>query len=162
LTCQINVRYSEGMIEQRRIDDPRITFFGHLFEAHAKLTHRLNAELEAAVGIPLSWYGVLLLIGRTSEGVRPIGELISATAFTSGGVTRLVDRMERAGYVQRSPCPADRRVQYVGLTEAGRDLLERATEVHLRGIQQHMIDQLEPDEVTVMDRLLAKLVQGPN
>jgi MarR family transcriptional regulator, 2-MHQ and catechol-resistance regulon repressor len=148
------------MEQRRRIDDPRITFFGRLFEAHAKLTHLLNAELEEEVGIPLSWYGVLLLVGRSPEGVRPIGELISATAFTSGGVTRLVDRMERAGYVERRPCPSDRRVQHVGLTDAGRDMLERATEVHLRGIQQHMIDRLQPEEVAIMDTLLARLVQG--
>jgi MarR family 2-MHQ and catechol resistance regulon transcriptional repressor len=147
------------MEEQRRIDDPRITFFGRLFEAHAKLTHLLNAELEEAVGIPLSWYGVLLLVGRSPKGVRPIGELISATAFTSGGVTRLVDRMERAGYVQRRPCASDRRVQYVGLTDAGRDILQRATDAHLRGIQEHMIDKLQPDEVAVMDGLLARLVR---
>lgn len=146
------------MEAHRQIDDPRITFFGRLFEAHAKLTHLLNAELEAAVGIPLSWYGVLLLVGRSPEGVRPIGELISATAFTSGGVTRLVDRMERAGFVERLPCPTDRRVQFVGLTAAGRDLLQRATEVHLQGIQRHMIDQLQPDEVASMDELLARLV----
>lgn len=146
------------MEAHRQIDDPRITFFGRLFEAHAKLTHLLNAELEAAVGIPLSWYGVLLLVGRSPEGVRPIGELISATAFTSGGVTRLVDRMERAGFVERLPCPTDRRVQFVGLTAAGRDLLQRATEVHLQGIQRHIIDQLQPDEVASMDELLARLV----
>lgn len=147
------------MITQRRIDDARITSFGRLFEAHAALTHVLNAELEAAVGIPLPWYGVLLLIGRSPDGVRPIGELISATAFTSGGVTRLVDRMERAGYVERRPCPSDRRVQFVGLTEAGRELLERATEVHVRGIQEHMIGKLQPEEVAVLDRLLARLAQ---
>ena len=147
------------MDSQRRIDDPRITSFGRLFEAHARLTHRLNADLEDAVGIPLPWYGVLLLVGRSPEGVRPIGELISATAFTSGGVTRLVDRMERAGYVQRRPCPSDRRVQFVGLTDTGRDMLARATEVHLRGIQEFMIDRLQPDEVAELDRLLARLVQ---
>jgi DNA-binding MarR family transcriptional regulator len=147
------------MENQNHIDDPRITFFGRLFEAHAKLTHLLNSELEEAVGIPLSWYGVLLLVGRSPEGVRPIGELISATAFTSGGVTRLVDRMERAGYVERRPCPSDRRVQFVGLTNAGRDMLQRATEVHLRGIQEHMIDKLQPEEVALMDDLLARLVR---
>src|SRR5579859_2299657 len=144
----------------RRIDDPRITLFGRLFEAHAMLTHVLNAELEAEVGIPLSWYGVLLLVGRSPEGVRPIGELISATAFTSGGVTRLVDRMERAGYVERRPCPSDRRVQFVGLTDAGREMLDRATEVHLRGIQEHMIEKLQPHKVAIMDTLLARLVQA--
>ena len=147
------------MEDQRRIDDPRITTFGRLFEAHAKLTHQLNTELEEAVGIPLSWYGVLLLVGRSPEGVRPIGELINATAFTSGGVTRLVDRMERAGYVRRSPCPSDRRVQFVGLTDAGRALLERATDVHLRGIQRHLIDKVHADEVPVLDDLLARLVR---
>jgi DNA-binding MarR family transcriptional regulator len=74
-------------------------------------------------------------------------------------VTRLVDRMERAGYVERRPCPSDRRVQYVGLTDAGRDILQRATEVHLRGIQEHMIDKLQPAEVPLLDDLLARLVR---
>src|SRR5579872_1063255 len=97
---------------QRAIDDARITSFGRLFEAHARLTHLLNQELEREAGLPLPWYGVLLLVGRSPGGMRPIGELVSATAFTSGGVTRLVDRMEKAGYVERRPCPSDRRVQY--------------------------------------------------
>lgn len=145
------------MDASRRIDDPRITLFGRLFEAHARLTHHLNGELEAELGLPLPWYAVLLLVGRSPEGMRPIGELMEATAFTSGGVTRLVDRMERAGYVQRLPCPTDRRVQYVGLTPAGREMLARATEVHLRGIQEHMIDRLEPEEFSVLDGLLARL-----
>jgi DNA-binding MarR family transcriptional regulator len=146
------------MEEQRLIDDSRITTFGRLVEAHAKLTHVLNEEIEAAVGLPLLWYGVLLHLGRSPGGYRPMSELINATAFTSGGVTRLVDRMERAGYVERRPCPTDRRVMYVGLTEAGRDMLERGTIVHVRGIQEHMIDALEADEVAQLDALLAKLV----
>ena len=107
------------MNDERSIDDPRITSFGRLVEAHAVLWQVLDQELEAGVGVPLIWYGVLLHIGRSPGGVRPISELIAATAFTSGGVTRLVDRMERAGYVQRRPCPSDRRVVYVGLTDRG-------------------------------------------
>src|SRR5689334_20680662 len=120
------------MDERRRIDDERITFFGRLVEAHALLWHRLDREMVEAVSLPLLWYGVLLHIGRSPGGVRPMGELVNATAFTSGGVTRLVDRMEQAGLVERRPCPSDRRVHYVGLTERGWEMLERATEVHLR------------------------------
>ena len=146
------------MEEQRLIDDERITTFGRLVEAHAQLTYLLNEELEAAVGLPLLWYGVLLHVGRSPGGFRPIGELIDATAFTSGGVTRLVDRMERAGYVERCSCPSDRRVQNVWLTDAGREMLERATEVHLRGIQEHVIDALQADEVAELAAILAKLV----
>jgi DNA-binding MarR family transcriptional regulator len=148
------------MDDRRTIDDCRITSFGHLFEAHARLTHLLASELEEAVGLPLPWYGVLLLLGRSPEGMRPIGELISATAFTSGGVTRLVDRMVHAGYVERVPCPTDRRVQFVALTAAGREMLQRATEVHLDGIQRHMIARLRPDEVAVLDDLLRRLAQA--
>lgn len=145
------------MTEHATIDDARITTFGRLFEAHARLTHLLSEELEREVGIPLLWYGVLLLVGRSPGGMRPIGELIAATAFTSGGVTRLVDRMERTGYVERRPCPTDRRIQYVALTDAGREMLDRATQIHVRGIQEHMLDPLEPDEAAQLDSLLARL-----
>jgi DNA-binding MarR family transcriptional regulator len=145
------------MNEPQTIDDARITSFGRLLEANAKLTHLLDQELQAAYDLPLTWYGVLLHVGRAG-GVRPIGELIAATAFTSGGVTRLVDRMAQAGLVERRPCPTDRRVQYVALTDTGRDLLDRATVLHLQGIQRYMLDALEPDEVAQLDRLLAKIV----
>jgi DNA-binding MarR family transcriptional regulator len=145
------------MEESRLIDDERITSFGRLVEAYGTLTHLLGREMEAEIGLPLLWYGVLLLVGRSPYGVRPIGELVNATAFTSGGVTRLVDRMAAAGLVERRPCPSDRRVQYVALTEKGRELLERATKVHLRGIQEHMIDKLAPPERAQLEAALAKL-----
>ena len=149
------------MEEKRPIDDERITTFGRLVEAYAKLTHVLGREMEEAVGLPLLWYGVLLHVARSPHGVRPMGELVSATAFTNGGVTRLVDRMERAGLVERRPCPSDRRVQWIGLTDAGRDALQRATEVHLRGIQDHLIDPLEGEDVAELDRILARLAAPP-
>jgi MarR family transcriptional regulator, 2-MHQ and catechol-resistance regulon repressor len=148
------------MKEYSSIDDERITTFGRLIEAHEKLTDLLNDEMERAVGLPLLWYGVLLLVGRSPHGVRPIGELINATAFTSGGVTRLVDRMELAGLVERRRCPTDRRVQYVGLTPKGCDMLARATEVHVRGIQRYIFDVLDEDEVAQLDAALEKLVSG--
>lgn len=146
------------MNETSIIEDRRITTFGRLVEAYALLRHRLDDEMQAEVGLPLLWYGVLLHVGRSPHGVRPMRELTDATAFTSGGVTRLVDRMEAAGYVERRPCPTDRRVQYVGLTEKGREMLERASQVHLRGIQEHMLDRLSSGEVEKLDRLLCKLV----
>jgi DNA-binding MarR family transcriptional regulator len=146
------------METQTRIDDCRITTFGRLFETHAMLTHILEKELEAEMGLSMASYGVLLHVGRSPHGVRPMHELVNATAFTSGGVTRLVDRMQQQGLVERRPCPADRRVQYVALTETGREMLERATEIHLRGIQDHLISRLEPEEVAQLDAILAKLL----
>lgn len=142
----------------RLIDDERITTFGRLVEAYEKLSHMLGDELERTLGLPLVWYGVLIHLGRCPSGYRPMGELVNATAFTSGGVTRLVDRMEQAGYVERRPCPTDRRVQHVGLTRAGQDMLRAATEVHLQGIQKHIYDVLDADEIAVLNGILGKLV----
>jgi DNA-binding MarR family transcriptional regulator len=148
------------MDQQCVIDDRRITAFGRLVEAYALLTKRLGDEMEAATGLPLLWYGVLLHLGRSPGGFRPMGELVNATAFTSGGVTRLVDRIEQAGYVERRPCPDDRRVTYVGLTARGWDMLERASAVHVRGIQEHIMDALDEERVTQLDTILATLVQS--
>lgn len=147
------------MEDQKLIDDERITTFGRLVEAHEKLSHLLGSELERTLGLPLVWYGVLIHLGR-SGGYRAMGELVNAIAFTSGGVTRLVDRMEQAGYVERRPCPTDRRVQHVGLTEAGRDMLRRATEVHVRGIQTYVYDVLDADEIAQWNLILGKLADS--
>jgi DNA-binding MarR family transcriptional regulator len=144
--------------DRTSIWDRRITIFGRLVEAHELLSQRLGDELGAAVGLPLRWYGVLLHLGRSPGGLRAMNELVEATAFTSGGVTRLVDRMEQAGYVERRPCPSDRRVHYVGLTLLGRDMLERATRVHVRGIQTHIMEVLEAGEVPRLDDILVKLL----
>ncbi len=145
------------MKETRLIDDERITTFGRLLETHALLARRLDDDLQKAVGMPLLWYGVLLLIGRSPNGPLPMRELLSATAFTTGGVTRLVDRMEQAGYVRRRPCPYDRRVTYVEMTDRGHEALERATPVHLQGIQAQMLDPLQPGEVAQLEAILDKI-----
>jgi len=139
------------------LDDTRITTFGRLVEAYAFLTKTLDDEMEAAVGIPLLWYGVLLHLGRSPHGIRPISELIAATAFTGGGVTRLVDRIEQAGYVERRACPNDRRVTFVGLTERGRELLERASAVHVHGIQEHLVNMVGAADLERLDAILAKV-----
>ena len=54
-----------------------------------------------------------------------MGSLAEDVSLTTGGVTRLVDRMEAAGYVERVPCSTDRRVSYAGLTDRGRAKLDR-------------------------------------
>lgn len=140
------------------VDDQRITTFGRLVEAHSKLRQLLDRDLEEEAGLPLLWYGVLLHVARSPHGVRPISELVNATAFTSGGVTRLVDRMEAAGLLERHPCPSDRRVQWIGLTAKGRDLLDRGTAVHLRGIQAYIIDCLDTGDSEELNRILAKII----
>ncbi len=153
-------RYSKTMDGRTTIDDPLITAFGHLVEVHALLSQELDREMVSETGLPLLWYGVLLHLGRLEAGQRPMSELLQATAFTSGGVTRLVDRMERAGLVKRRPCRHDRRVTYVCLTAAGRDALERATQVHVCGLRSRMQVTLGDDGLATLDRGLQAILRA--
>ena len=139
------------------VDDERITLMGLLVEAHGRLTRTLGAELEEDSGIPLGWFDVLLRLGRSPGSRLTMTQLGGEVLLTSGGITRLVDRIGEAGYVERQSCPSDRRSVYVALTPAGRAKLEEATVAHLVGLQRHLIDPLDPTDRAALDVALRKL-----
>lgn len=144
------------MPERRPVDDPLITTFGRMVEAHATLSHQLGQELERECGIALTWFEVLLRISRSDGGQVSMGALAQQVALTTGGVTRLLDRMIAAGLVERVPCPTDRRVYFASLTEQGETTLHRAAEVHARNLRQAFtgFDEQDLDAFdTLLDRL---------
>jgi DNA-binding MarR family transcriptional regulator len=145
------------MDKQAPAAHPPASTFDRLAETHGLLLRLLNDDMERALGLPLQWYDVLLHLSRSADGLCPMGELTTVTTFTSGGVTRLIDRMAHAGYVERLPCPKDRRVIYVGLTEYGRSVRLCATAVHQKGLTERITNVLEPHEVAQLDIILAKL-----
>jgi DNA-binding MarR family transcriptional regulator len=138
-------------------DDERIRSFGLLHEAHRRLDRAFNGSLEASCGISGPFFEVLLRVGR-SPGVRlNMSELATQLGLTSGGTTRLVDRMVAAGLVERESCPSDRRVQWVVLSDAGERKLDEALDVHLQDLQREVFDRLEPSELLALERALDKL-----
>ena len=137
--------------------DERITAFGRLVEVHARLERLLGRELECGAGVPLTWFEALLRIGRSPDGELAAGELSRQIALTSGGVTRLVDRLAGAGLVERRPSATDRRSQLISLTPDGRAVLERACAVHLRGLEEHVFSRLTERDVRDLARVLDAL-----
>ena len=96
--------------------------------------HRtLGRELEQSVGIPLVFFDVLIHVGAAPEARLTMSRLSADVALTTGGVTRLVDRMVDAGLVERQNCPSDRRSIHVVLTPEGRAVLDRAVAAHVDG-----------------------------
>jgi MarR family transcriptional regulator, 2-MHQ and catechol-resistance regulon repressor len=133
-----------------------ISTFGRLAEAYAGLERDLGRSLEERCGIPHSWYEVFLRISRADGGQVTMGSLAEQVALTTGGITRLLDRMVAAGYVERVPCPTDRRVQWATLTRAGRAKLTQATKVNVRDLEAAFAG-FEPDELASLDQLLDRL-----
>ncbi len=137
-------------------DDALITTFGRLLEAQGRLERRLGAELQARCGVPHAWFEVLVRLSRSDDGQLTMGDLAEQVTLTTGGVTRLIDRMVAAGYVERRPSPTDRRVSYAALTAAGRRKLDEAVAVHganLRAIFAGFTDEERETLDVLLDRL---------
>jgi DNA-binding MarR family transcriptional regulator len=86
-----------------------------------------------------------------------MSDLADQIVLTPGGVTRLVDRLGEAGWVERIPCPSDRRVQWAHLTEAGGEALVAATETHLGDLETHFSGKVDAGELTVLNTVLDRL-----
>jgi MarR family 2-MHQ and catechol resistance regulon transcriptional repressor len=145
-----------GLLSQ--IDDERLHLMGLLVRSHRHLTDVLGRELEDAVGIPLIWFDVLIHIGGAPEGRMTMSKLSSNVALTTGGVTRLVDRMVDAGLVARQNCPNDRRSVHVVLTPGGQDTLHRAVTEHIEGIDRHLFSPLSERDRATLATILSKFL----
>jgi len=139
-----------------RADDALITTFGRLVEVHAGLGQQLGRALEQRCGISHSMFEVLLRISRAEGGQVSMGALAGQVALTTGGITRLVDRMIATGLVQRVPCPTDRRVYFAALTDAGQAKLSDATTVHAANLRQ-AFDGFTKSDLRTLDQLLDRL-----
>ncbi len=144
------------------IDDPRIHTFGLLLEAHAQLTRQLDADLHASDDISLQTFEVLLRISRAAEGRITMSALAGGVALTTGGVTRLADRLEKDGLVQRVSCPSDRRVVYLALTDLGGRTLATALAHHLESLERRVASRISPEDTATFNRVLDELRTAPD
>jgi DNA-binding MarR family transcriptional regulator len=139
---------------QRRCDDERITAFGMLLEAHAAVTSKVNRELEATAGMPITWFELLIRLSRSPEQRARMSDLAAQVGLSHSGLTRLVDRVIEAGLVRREACPEDRRGAFAVLTDAGSDALEAALVDHMASIERHLAGPLGPDGLAELTSLL--------
>jgi DNA-binding MarR family transcriptional regulator len=97
--------------------------WGALTRTHAAVTGRLQEALAQGDYPPLPWYEVLATVAEAPEQRMRMGDLAEILVITRGGLTKLVDRLVKAGLLERTFCETDRRVSYATLLPAGRDLL---------------------------------------
>jgi DNA-binding MarR family transcriptional regulator len=103
--------------------NPHGEAWGALTRTHAAIVQRLQDTLAASDFPPLPWYEVLATVAEAPDERMKMGDLAEALVITRGGLTKLVDRLVKAGLLERTFCETDRRVSYATLTPAGRDLL---------------------------------------
>ena len=109
----------------------------------------------------LGEYEVLLFLAYSDERRLRMGELADRMVLSRSGATRLVDRLEAAGFVERVTCDTDRRGQWAQLTRAGYERLRTASPTHLRGIGEHFLDRIPADELAALRGTLERVATDP-
>jgi DNA-binding MarR family transcriptional regulator len=137
--------------------DERVTLFGLLLETNARLSKELGTALEVSCQLPLAWFETLLQLRHNPDGRLKMSEMADAIFHSTGGTTRLIDRLEESHLVRREHCSSDRRAVYVAITEEGNAKLDLALGVHLDSLTELMDDRLSLGERDTLSALLTKL-----
>jgi DNA-binding MarR family transcriptional regulator len=128
--------------------------------AHAALTRELSADLVAEHGLTINDYEVLLHLQRAPDQQLRRVDLAERVLLTASGITRLLEGLEEAGFVERAACATDRRVVYAQLTETGEQKLREASRTHLAGIMELFTSRFDEDELATLSSLLGRLPGG--
>ena len=130
-----------------------------VLRVHAAVVPRLEREL-AAVGMPLSWYDVLLELNAAPDRRLRMTELGARAVLSRERVSRVVDELERAGLVRRERNPDDGRSLLAVITDEGRARLRAAAPTYLAGIERHFGAHLDPDEARTVATALSRVVEA--
>ncbi len=137
--------------------DEKVTLFGLLLETNARLSKSLGQELEEKCQLPLAWFEALLQLRKSPDGRLKMNEVADAIVHSTGGTTRLVDRLEESEFVVRQHCPSDRRAIHVAITDRGNAKLDEALEVHLQFLSESLGASLSESERHNLSELLTKI-----
>jgi DNA-binding MarR family transcriptional regulator len=121
-----------------------------LLRAHSCLAKRLDAELDSSHRLPMTSYEVLGHLEEAPRGRMRMCDLAEQAQLSRSGLTRLVDRLERDGLLERCSCSHDARGAYACLTDVGRERLEEARGTHLAVIRTHFLSRFSEDELTLL------------
>lgn len=127
-------------------DNALVLAFGRLQGAANRLEYILGRSLEQECGISHLMFEVLLILGRAGEPGLSMRAIAQEQVLTTGGATRLVDRMEAAGLVERTEAPGDRRGRLVRLTPLGDETTVRASRLHVENIRRYFLAPLPPED----------------
>ena len=128
--------------------------------ASTRVNSILAQEMEAETSLSLEWYGILLMLAQSDHAAMRPSDLAAQIGLSRSATTRLVDRLEHSGLVDRRACGSDRRGTFVTLTPQGHRAFTSAGRVHLRGIDEHVGSHLTEDDLAQLGALLGKLADG--
>lgn len=151
---------TEGTRTRLLASDPRLDGWRSFLLAHARVTRRLDEELRAEHDLSLAEYDALLLLAEAPDRRLRMSRLADLVLLSRSGVTRLIDRLEADGSVERLQCASDARGAEAVLTEAGLDRLRTASGTHLAGIDRYFLAHLDAADLSALEDALGRVARG--
>jgi DNA-binding MarR family transcriptional regulator len=131
-----------------------------MLRVHSALVKALDAELLAEHSLPLNSYEVLINLQAAPDRRRRMAELAECVLLSRSGMTRLVDRLERDGLLERDTCTSDGRGCFAVLTDRGEELLSRARATHLDGVRERFLRHFSQDELKALGSNWERVLPG--
>jgi DNA-binding MarR family transcriptional regulator len=141
------------------VSESRFLAWRSLVTTHAAVTDRVQKALAAGDLPPLSWFEVLAAVKRSPTGRPKMSELAEWLTLSRGGITKLVDRLQQAGYLERVSCAEDRRSLQAALTPAGERMLDEMQAVYETELEQHL-KMLSGEQAELITEALDKVTES--
>jgi DNA-binding MarR family transcriptional regulator len=139
-------------------DDDVVSAWAAMLRLHARLVPLIDAELQRLAHMPLAWYDVLLELNAAADKRLRMFDLGEVVVLSRTRVSRVVDELVRAGYVEKVPNPDDGRSAFAKLTPEGTNAFRRAAPLYLQLIRTHFGSSLTAGDAKTVHRVLAKAV----
>ena len=141
--------------EVRWLSEPEMLAWQTLVVTTTAVLAVLDNELQAEHDLSLGDYEVLHYLSGAPDGALRMSELAGHLHLSPSGMTRRVDGLVKAGFVERRPCPSDRRGSNAVLTALGVKTLATAAPTHVRGVREYFVDRLTPRQLAELASALA-------
>ena len=141
------------------ISPEELAIWRSLQRAQVTIMRKIEAELLERHDLPLASFDVLQQLAQTPRQRLRMNDLADQVLLSRSGLTRLVDRLEREGLVERHACPSDARGLFAVLTGSGRRRLEGATPTYHECIRECFLDRIGADELRQVAATASKLAE---
>ena len=123
-------------------DDEIVTWWGLVIEGYLATQEHLLGEIARRLDLTPASFDILLRLLRSPGYRLPMSRLAKEAALSSGGFTKVADRLTAADLVRREPSETDRRVTFAALTEHGREVAEQARRIGAQVLRERVLGPL--------------------